>query len=330
MRRARVAGVLAAGSVAAAVLYAERGRPIRRSTISFLRAAEPRLILSGKAAHAYVYGRWVDRYIDTLVNHLFPRFSAGQREWLVARYHGKTLTHEDARTLVTLDSPLYVEDLEQIIPFEKARRLVLDGPPDIAVIDCACRKARENPCEPLDVCMIVGQPFVDFMLEHNDSARRLTTDEAVQLLTEVHARGHIHSAWFKDVMLDRMYAICNCCTCCCGGLEMMSKYGTMMVAPSGYLPQVDAVALHRLRHLRRRLPVRRLDHGRRPPRGGLGSLHGVQRLRGPVSGDGHQHGARRAEGHPAGRTRPRRAGIGCPGHYALTRGRTRRHRAYLL
>jgi hypothetical protein len=241
MRRARVAGVLAAGSVAAAVLYAERGRPIRRSTISFLRAADSRLILSGKAAHAYVYGRWVDRYVDTLINHLIPRSSAGQRAWLVARYHGKTLTHEDARSLVTLDRPLDVEDLEQIMPFETARRLVLDGPPDIAVIRCACRKARENPCEPLDVCMIVGQPFVDFMLDHNNSARRLTTEEAVLLLTEVHARGHIHSAWFKDVMLDRMYAICNCCTCCCGGLEMMSKYGTMMVAPSGYLPQVDAV-----------------------------------------------------------------------------------------
>jgi Pyruvate/2-oxoacid:ferredoxin oxidoreductase delta subunit len=182
-----------------------------------------------------------DRYVDTLVNHLIPRSSAGQREWLVARYHGKTLTHEDARSLVTLDRPLDVEDLEQIIPFETARRLVLDGPPDIAVIDCACRKARENPCEPLDVCMIVGQPFVDFMLDHNTSARRLTTEDAVQMLTEVHARGHIHSAWFKDVMLGRMYAICNCCTCCCGGLEMMSKYGTMMVAPSGYLSQVDAV-----------------------------------------------------------------------------------------
>jgi MinD superfamily P-loop ATPase len=41
-------------------------------------------------------------------------------------------------------------------------------------------------------------------------------------------------------MLDRFYAICNCCPCCCGGLEAMRERGVPMVISSGFVAQVDA------------------------------------------------------------------------------------------
>jgi ferredoxin len=88
--------------------------------------------------------------------------------------------------------------------------------------------------------MPIGQPFVDFILEHHpQSSRRLTQAEALDLLRAEHERGHLHSAWFKDAMLSRFYAICNCCKCCCGGIEAMVKYGIPMMASSGYVAQVD-------------------------------------------------------------------------------------------
>jgi NAD-dependent dihydropyrimidine dehydrogenase PreA subunit len=88
--------------------------------------------------------------------------------------------------------------------------------------------------------MVIGQPFVDFVLEHNPhSSRRITQAEALELLQAEHERGHLHSAWFKDACLDRFYAICNCCKCCCGGIEAMTKYGVAMMAPSGYVAQID-------------------------------------------------------------------------------------------
>lgn len=121
-----------------------------------------------------------------------------------------------------------------------ARQLLLSGPPDVAAYECGCRHARENPCQPTQVCMVVGQPFVDFVLEHNPhSSRRLTQAEALELLQAEHNRGHLHSAWFKDACLNRFYAICNCCKCCCGGIEAMVKYGNPMLASSGYVAQVD-------------------------------------------------------------------------------------------
>ncbi|GAG08268.1 unnamed protein product, partial [marine sediment metagenome] len=69
--------------------------------------------------------------------------------------------------------------------------------------------------------------------------RRLTQSEALELLQAEHERGHLHSAWFKDAMLGRFYAICNCCKCCCEGIEAMVKYGAPMLASSGFVARVD-------------------------------------------------------------------------------------------
>ena len=39
-------------------------------------------------------------------------------------------------------------------------------------------------------------------------------------------------------MLGRFYAICNCCSCCCGAMEAQ-RNGTPMIAASGYVAVVD-------------------------------------------------------------------------------------------
>jgi ferredoxin len=88
--------------------------------------------------------------------------------------------------------------------------------------------------------MVIGQPFVDFTIDHHpNSSRRLTQAEALELLEAEHKRGHLHTAWFKDACLDRFYAICNCCKCCCGGIEAMVKYGAPTMVSSGYVAKVD-------------------------------------------------------------------------------------------
>jgi ferredoxin len=45
--------------------------------------------------------------------------------------------------------------------------------------------------------------------------------------------------YYKDAMLGRFYAICNCCSCCCGAMQA-HRNGTPMLASSGYVAQVDA------------------------------------------------------------------------------------------
>ena len=220
-------------------LFGERGSLLRPSTWEGMKQAGWRNVLNLKALHMYVYGRWTNQYLNVLINKLLPRMGERSKKWLRDRYHAKVLTTDHAKALILHDHSLN-RDLEQVIPYPFARQLVLSGPPDVAVYECGCRHARANPCRPTQVCMIVGQPFVDFILEHHPhTSRRISQAEALEMLESEHKRGHLHSAWFKDVMLERFYAICNCCKCCCGGIEMMVKYGSPMLSSSGYVAQVD-------------------------------------------------------------------------------------------
>ena len=220
--------------------YGERWHPLRRSSWQFLRQAGLRRFLNLSALHGYVYGRWIKEYINVLINYVIPRLGPRGKKWLAGHYHGKVLTPELAKAIITTDRDIPLQDLEQIIPYPFARDLLLKGPPDVAVFQCGCRQIRENPCQPIQVCMVIGQPFVDFILEHHPkSSRRLTQTEALDLLRAEHERGHLHSAWFKDALLNRFYSICNCCKCCCGGIEAMVKYGAPTMASSGYVARVD-------------------------------------------------------------------------------------------
>lgn len=218
-------------------IVGERGKYLR-STWAFFRESGFGL----NALHGYLYGRWTRRYIKVLFG--LPSPASSPQAMKTARsfadhYHGKVLTHDHARAIVNLDRDIPLQDLEQIVPYPIARDIVLHGPPDVVAFECVCRHARDSHCEPTQVCMVVGKPMTDFVLEHQpESARRLTQSEALELLNAEHQRGHVHSAWFKDAMLNRFYAICNCCKCCCGGLAMM-KLGVPMLVSSGYVAQIN-------------------------------------------------------------------------------------------
>lgn len=234
-----ILGVLLVGGIGL-WFSGERGKIVRPSTLEWLRAGGLRNLINFNFLHGYFYMRWTNLYVDVLINHIIPRLPEKITNFYSQRYHGKVLTEAEAEAIVRLDHDMGLRDLEQVIPYSTARGLVLKGPPDIAVYECACRHSRQHPCQPTQVCMVMGQPFVNLLLEHHpQTSRRLDQDEALRLLQEENERGHLHTAWFKDVLLDRFYVICNCCKCCCAGVEAMVKYGIPALASSGYVAQVD-------------------------------------------------------------------------------------------
>lgn len=154
-------------------------------------------------------------------------------------YHSKVVKLDDARKLLTINRDIALTDLETVIPYKHARDIILKNPDHIAVIDCPCRSTKENACEPIDVCLMVGEPFAGFILEHGgNNARKINQQEAVEILKAEDDRGHVHTAWFKDAMGDRFYAICNCCKCCCGGMRAFFK-NVPILAPSGYVSEIS-------------------------------------------------------------------------------------------
>ncbi len=204
--------------------------------------------------HGYVYARWLYLYISVGTGeHPLARMLGPLVGWLARffpddpdrvtfadTYHGKVVPLEQATHLVTVNEDVRITDLEKIVPYARARDIVLKNPDHIVVMDCACRVARPNPCLPLDVCLVIGEPFASFVVEHHPlRSRWITPDEAVGILQAEDERGHVHHAFFKDAMLGRFYAICNCCECCCGAMHA-HRNGIPMLASSGYTAQADA------------------------------------------------------------------------------------------
>jgi ferredoxin len=210
--------------------------------------------------HGYVYARWPYLYIGLstgerrlpralgpilrVVSRLFvgsrnSRDPAAAKRHYADRYHGKVVPTDAAEQLVTLNAPIELRDLERIIPYTTARDIVMSEPDHIVALECPCRSVREDPCLPLDVCLIVGEPFAGFVAEHHPTkARWITQAEAADILRAERDRGHVHHAFFKDAMLHRFYAICNCCSCCCGAMQAW-RHGTPMLASSGYVCRAD-------------------------------------------------------------------------------------------
>ncbi len=211
--------------------------------------------------HGYVYGRWPYLYIGigtgehpaakwfapfaSAFNKLITHNKKGEdphaRMGFADTYHGKVMPLGAAEQLVSIHDHLHVDDLEKIIPYQRARSIILQNPDKIVVLECPCRAAREHPCQPMDVCLIVGDPFASFVREHEPKRSRwITRDEAIEIMRAEDERGHVHHAFFKDAMLDRFYAICNCCKCCCGAMQAQ-RNGVPMLTSSGYVSQVDEI-----------------------------------------------------------------------------------------
>ena len=232
--------------------------PIAPSTRAFIEEARHAPNYSWKDfIHGYVYARWPYLYIGTGVGesrlaHILgpilawlsrfrpsPPEDAPNRPTFANGYHGKVVTLDAAKQLVSVDQDISLTNLEHVIPFEKARDIIFTDPDHIAVLDCPCRASRPDPCLPLDVCLIVGEPCAGLILEHHpERARAITSDEAISILSAEHERGHVHHAYFKDAMLGRFYAICNCCACCCGAMQA-TRNGIPMIIPSGYVALVE-------------------------------------------------------------------------------------------
>jgi ferredoxin len=238
---------------------------IKPSTQDFFRAARrtPGYSLFD-LLHGYVYARWPYLYIGIGVGEhplvkkygtlaaglvrLFKQPPSGNGAFqeketdgvtFADGYHGKVMPLDSVKRLVMVGEEIALPDLEQVIPYKRARDIILRNPDHIVALQCPCRSARPSPCLPLDVCLIVGEPFASFVVEHHpERSRWISQEEAAGILQAEDERGHVHHAFFKDAMLGRFYAICNCCACCCGAMQSHRR-GTPMLASSGYLSHVD-------------------------------------------------------------------------------------------
>lgn len=202
----------------------------------------------GQILHGYIYARWPALYLGILMGrHPLARPLVWLEGWLRRRglvtqenyarfvegYHGKVLEPGAARQLIVVQKPVDATLPEKMLPYSRARDIVLEAGDAVALMECPCRASKEHHCLPLDVCIVVGKVMVDFVLTHHKGkARQVTTEEALEVIRQSQRRGHAAHAFFKDAVMNRFYTICNCCSCCCAAIES-HKSGTPTLASSG-------------------------------------------------------------------------------------------------
>jgi ferredoxin len=88
--------------------------------------------------------------------------------------------------------------------------------------------------------LFVGDPGASFIAQFNPKFRKVTQDEAAQILEDCHDKGFVHCAYFKKDFARRFVAICNCCSCCCLGMKAWNTFGEAVpiLAPSGYVAEI--------------------------------------------------------------------------------------------
>ncbi len=183
--------------------------------------------------HSLCYAATVT-YLRVL-KHLAQAGPESVRAHIAETYHGKVVRLDDAGRIITVNRNIEMRNLEQVLPYRHATSIILKNPHNIAVYECPCRGVQKNPCTPTEVCLVVGEPFADLVRMFQPfRSRRISPEDALRILREEDDRGHVHTAWFKSAMLDRFYAICNCCSCCCLGMQFMARYNMKMLLPSGY------------------------------------------------------------------------------------------------
>ncbi len=105
---------------------------------------------------------------------------------------------------------------------------------------CYCRHEAwhlgRNCSAPIDdICMSLGNAS-DFLVEQG-FARRASVDELLTVLKRAEDLGLVH---IGDNVQDQTTFICNCCGCCCGFLEGITKHHLKhAVTTTNYIAQVD-------------------------------------------------------------------------------------------
>ena len=120
---------------------------------------------------------------------------------------------------VAINKP--IEAQQKILPAGDVLKLLEKYKDEIAVMNCFCRQYKNindmDPCKqglPLETCMALGA--ISTQIVENGGARRVSFEEAVEMLAEFEKKGCIHTTFHhaNDAKKDEM-VICNCCTDCC-------------------------------------------------------------------------------------------------------------------
>jgi len=124
----------------------------------------------------------------------------------------------------TIPVNVKIEAEQYVLNLENAKRILCTAH-TISVMDCYCRLTYGHCDAPVNVCLDLNEVAERHIIEFG--AREITLDEALGVLEISHEFGLIHMAYGHGDLYQPgvVNSICSCCTCCCGVLSGVLRFG---------------------------------------------------------------------------------------------------------
>lgn len=226
---------------------------IRESTKAMMRKHGWRI---DRFLHNYIYFSFYYPYVK-VVHTLLPALKyltwckplAPVGRMAFSRYHAKVLSTGDTKKIFELNEDIRVisDKNKQIIPYKYAHKIIFQEPEFIAVMDCPCKLSAKAPAEDINSCIAVGKGIASFWLDRCQkyNSRKITQEEALDLIQRFRKKRHITQAFFKVATGGSTGVICNCHPDTCVNLKatMYTREideNLSMSAESGYSILHDA------------------------------------------------------------------------------------------
>jgi NAD-dependent dihydropyrimidine dehydrogenase PreA subunit len=127
----------------------------------------------------------------------------------------------EAENALPNDTVMLLHEVEEMI----------EAASDIVVQPCDCRKLGENCNRPVDTCIWLDEGARQAL--DRGHGRRLTKEEAIQLLRHADKKGLMHTA--DSEWRERgLHAICNCCACDCYPFRTAQELGSKGTWPKSH------------------------------------------------------------------------------------------------
>ncbi len=131
---------------------------------------------------------------------------------------------ENYKEAVTIPVNVEIEGDHMVLNLDNVKE-ILEKADLISLMDCGCRAMYGHCDASLNVCLDMNE-----VAEKHIGvgwAKEVTLDEALAVLEKSHEEGLIHMAYghsefFKPGVVN---SVCSCCTCCCGVLSGILRFG---------------------------------------------------------------------------------------------------------
>lgn len=134
-----------------------------------------------------------------------------------------------------------IQSVTRKAPYEEISHWLTKYQNHLALAPCQCRLVRQQMGEgtgnmPEELCIILGATAESCI--RTGKARRITKEEAEEVLKKAEKRGYMHQVTNMDGT-DKIWALCNCERNVCFALRTSQYFGTPNMSRSNYIAEVD-------------------------------------------------------------------------------------------